>query len=83
MWYGGNNVISYASVWDDYWGIRIIGSTDGDVVKIMYMILDVMLLCMKGELIWEEIYKSFSREKLFIKERKREEKFIIYIVHLN
>jgi len=43
MWYGGSNVISYASIWDDHWGMRIIGSTNSNVVKITYMIFDVVL----------------------------------------
>jgi len=63
--------------------VRIIGSTDGNVVKIMYIILNIVSSCMKGELIQEGIYKSFSWKKLFIERRKREEKFITLIVHVD
>ena len=50
--------------------MRIVRSTDSNVVKIMYMILDIVSLCMKGELIQERIYKSFSRKNSSLKGEK-------------
>ena len=34
MWYGGSNIISYTSIWDNYYRMRISGSADSDIVKV-------------------------------------------------
>ena len=47
------------------------------------MTLDVLFSCMKGEMIQEEIYESFSWRKFFIKERKEEKKFTTLVIHVS
>jgi len=34
VWYGDNNIIFYASIQDNCYGMRINESIDGDVVKV-------------------------------------------------
>jgi len=81
--YWGSNVISYTSIQNNNQGVGIIKSIDSDVVEIIYMILDIIILGMEGELIWVKIYKSLSWRKLFIERRKSGEKFVILIIHIN
>jgi len=83
MQYRDSNVISYASIQNNNQEVRIIGNIDSDVVKVMYMILDIVSLGMKEEPIQEGIYKSLFQEKLFIERRKRGKKFITLIIHIN
>ena len=58
VWYWGNNVIFYTSIWNDNQEVGIVRSVDSNVVEITYMILNIMSSDMKEESIWVGIYKS-------------------------
>jgi len=81
--YWDSNIISYTSVQNNSQGVWIVKSIDSNVVEIMYIILNIMSLGMKGELVWVGIYKSLFQRKLFIKRRKSREEFVILIIHIN
>ena len=70
MWYWGGNIISYTCVQNNDYGMVIIKSIDSDVVKITYIILDIMSSDMEGEAIWEWVYESILWRKLYWKEKK-------------
>ena len=50
--------------------MRIVGSTDGNVVKIIYMILNIISSCIKRKLIQEGSISFFSRKNSLLKEEK-------------
>jgi len=47
------------------------------------MLLDIRKTRMKIKTIWKNINKMISWFKFFIEKRKREEKFVMLIVHIN